>query len=70
VNLLGDNTRTIKKEIETLIGVSKEVDLEVNAEKSKYMFLYRHRNAEQSHDVNIANGSFENVAQFMCLAAR
>jgi hypothetical protein len=30
VNLLGDNIDTIKKNMETLIGASKEVGLEVN----------------------------------------
>jgi hypothetical protein len=33
VNLLGDNTITIKKNTETLIDSSKEVGLEVNTEK-------------------------------------
>jgi hypothetical protein len=37
VNLLGDNTHTIKKNTETLTGASKEVALEVKAEKTKYM---------------------------------
>jgi hypothetical protein len=32
VNLLGDNTDTIKKTLETLIEASKEVGLEVNRE--------------------------------------
>jgi hypothetical protein len=45
VNLLGDNTDTIKKNIETLIDVSKEVGLEVNTEKTKYMSLSRHQDA-------------------------
>jgi hypothetical protein len=60
----------MKKDTETLIDASKEVGLEVNAEKTKYMLLPRHRNAVQNHKINIVNGSFENVAQFMCLAAR
>jgi hypothetical protein len=37
VNLLGDNTETIKKNIENLIDASKEVGLEINTEKTKYM---------------------------------
>jgi hypothetical protein len=37
VNLLDDNIDTIKKNTETLIDASKEVGLEVNAAKTKYM---------------------------------
>jgi hypothetical protein len=39
VNLLGDNIDTIKKNTKTLIDSSKEVGIEVNAEKTKYMLL-------------------------------
>jgi hypothetical protein len=39
VNLLGDNIDTIKKNTETLTDACKEVSLEVNAEKTKYMLL-------------------------------
>jgi hypothetical protein len=49
VNLLSDNIDTIKKNMETLIGASKEVDL-VNTEKTKRMLLFHHLNAEQTHD--------------------
>jgi hypothetical protein len=38
VNLVGDNIDTIKKNAETLIDASKEVGLEINIEKTKYMF--------------------------------
>jgi hypothetical protein len=38
VNLLGDDIETIKKNIQTLIDAGKEVDLEVNTEKIKFMF--------------------------------
>jgi hypothetical protein len=44
VNLLGDKIDTIKKTTETLTGASKEVGLEVNVEKTKYMLMYRHQN--------------------------
>jgi hypothetical protein len=37
VNLLADNMDTMKKNTENLIDVSKEVDLEINIEKTKYM---------------------------------
>jgi hypothetical protein len=69
VNLLGDDTDTIKKTTETLIDASKEVGLEINAEKTKYMLLSRHENIGQNRDIKIANRSFENVSQFKYLWA-
>jgi hypothetical protein len=36
-NLLGDNIDAIKKNTQTLIDASKEVGLEVNTEKTKYV---------------------------------
>jgi hypothetical protein len=47
MNLLGDNIDTIKKNTGTLIDASKEVGIEVNTEKTKYMLLSRHQNAGQ-----------------------
>jgi hypothetical protein len=41
VHLLGDNIDTINKHTQTLTDVSKEVGLEVNVEKSKYMLVSR-----------------------------
>jgi hypothetical protein len=46
---------TIKKNTETLIDASKEVSLEVNTEKTKYMLLSRHQNAGQNHDIKIGS---------------
>jgi hypothetical protein len=55
VNLLRNNRDTVKKNRETLIDASKEVGLEVNAEKTKYMLLSRHQNAGQNHEIKIAH---------------
>jgi hypothetical protein len=44
VNILGDDVDVIKKNTETLIDASKEVGLEVNTKKSKYMLLSCHQN--------------------------
>jgi hypothetical protein len=67
VNLLGDNIDTIEKNTETLIDASKEVGLEVNVEKTKYMLLSHQQNVGQNWDIKIANRSFENVSQFRYL---
>jgi hypothetical protein len=64
VNLLVDNVDTIKKNTETLIDASKEVGLEVNAEKPRNMLLSRHQHARKNQDIKIPNRSFENVSQF------
>jgi hypothetical protein len=45
----------------------KEVDLEINIEKTMYMLLSHHQNEGQNRDIKIANRSFENVSQFKCL---
>jgi hypothetical protein len=66
-NLLGDNIDTVKRNTETLIGASKEVDLGINIEKTKYMLLSRYQIVGQSRDIKIANRSFENVSQFKYL---
>jgi hypothetical protein len=62
LNLLEDNIDAIKKNIETSVYASKEVGLEINVEKIKYMLLSRHQNAVQNRDLKIASRSFENVS--------
>jgi hypothetical protein len=64
VNLLGGNIDT---NTEILIDATKEVSLEINVEKTKYMLLCRHRSAGHNQDIKIANRSFENVSQFKYL---
>jgi hypothetical protein len=67
VNLLRDNIDTIKKNTETLIVASKEVGLDINVQKTKYMLLSCHQNVGKNPDIKIANRSFENVSQFKYL---
>jgi hypothetical protein len=50
-----------------LLVTSRNVGLEINAEKTKYMIMYRHSNSEQNQNIRIANESFENVATFKYL---
>jgi hypothetical protein len=55
VNLLGADVDTIKKNIQTLNDASKEVGLEVNTEKTKYMLPSHHQNTGQNDDTKITN---------------
>jgi hypothetical protein len=67
VNLLLDNIDTVRENTEILIDPSKEIGLEINIMKTKYMLLPRHQKLGQNRHIEIANTSFVNVAQFRYL---
>jgi len=54
----------MNKNVEALLVASKETGLEVIADKTKYMFMSRDKNAERSHSTKIDNISFERVEDF------
>jgi ribosomal protein S2 len=63
---LEENIDNVQKNTEALLGACKEVGLEVNPEKTKYMLMSR-KKAGQKHSINIANRSFEGAAKFKYL---
>jgi hypothetical protein len=67
VNLLGDSVNTIKEITITLLEASRDIGLEINAEKTKCMIMYRHPNSGQNQNIRIVNESFEKVAKFTYL---
>jgi hypothetical protein len=48
---------------------SKEMGLELNAEKTKYMVMSRNQNAGHNHNIKIDNKSFERMEEFKYLGA-
>jgi hypothetical protein len=58
VNILGGNihTRTVRENnAEALVVATKEIGLEVNTDKTKYLVMSRDWNAGQGHSVKIDN---------------
>jgi hypothetical protein len=70
INLLGDSVHTIKENTETLLDASRDIGLEINAEKTKYMNISRHPNSGQNKNIRRANELFENVAKFKYLGTK
>ena len=64
---MGESVPTIEKRTESLLVGSKEIGLQVTADKTKYMAMSRDQNAERNHNKKIQNNSLERVEEFKCL---
>ena len=67
VNILGGGIHTLKENAEALVDATREIGLEVSADKTKYMVMSRDQNAGQNHSVRIDNSIFERVEEFKYL---
>jgi hypothetical protein len=61
INILGGSLHPMRKNTDAILITSKEISLEVNAEKTKYMVMSRDQNAGQNGNINTHNKSFETV---------
>ena len=67
VKILEGSVHTVKKNAETLVAATKEIGLEVNADKIKYMITPRDQNAGRGHSMKIDNSPIERVEEFKYL---
>jgi len=58
VNILGGSIHTLKENVEALVAATREIELEVSADETKYIVMYRDQNAGRIHCVRIDNSSF------------
>ena len=57
----------MKKNTKALVVARNEIRLEVNANKTEYMIVFRDQNARRAHNMRIDNNSFESVEEFKYL---
>ena len=67
VDILAGNIHTLKENAEALVAATREIGLEVSADKTKYMVMSRDRNAGRIHSVRIDNSTFKGVEGFKYL---
>jgi len=69
-NILRGSVDTVKKNAEALVAAPKEIGLEVNAHKTKYMTMSRDQNAGRIHIMKVDNSSIERVKSSNILEQR
>ena len=58
---------TLKENAEALVAATREIGLEVSADKTKYMVMSRDQNAGRNHSVRINNSTLERVEEYKYL---
>jgi len=67
VNILEGSVHAMNENAESLAVASKEIGLEVNADKNWYMIMSRDQNVGRFHVIMFDNSSFERVEKFKYL---
>ena len=58
---------TTKENAEALVAATREIGLEISADKTKFMVMSRDQNAGRNQSVRIDNSTFERVEEFKYL---
>ena len=64
VNILGGSVHTLKENTEALVAATREIRLEVIADKTKYMVMSPDQNAGPIQSVRTDNSTFERLEEF------
>jgi len=67
INILGGSIHTLKENAEALVAATREIGLEISADKTKYMVVSRDQNGGRNHSVRFNNSTFERVETFKYL---
>jgi len=67
VNILAGSVHTVEENAEGLVVATKEIGLEVNADKTKYIIMSRDQNAGRSHSMKSDNSSIGRGEEFKYL---
>jgi len=67
VNILEGSIHTLKENAEALVAATREIRLEISADRTKYMVMSRDQNAERIHSVRLDSSTFERVEEFKYL---
>ena len=64
---MGGSVHTVKKNAEAVVAATKEIGLEVNAHKTKYVIVFRDQNAGRIHSMKMDNSPIERGEEFRYL---
>jgi len=67
VNILGGSIHTLKENAEALVAATRETEMEVSADKTKYMDMSRDQKLGRIHSVRNDSSTFERVEEFKYL---